>query len=123
MRIQFQLVFLTNSKIILKPSVLFTVILFRMSFKAKLDKIVAVLLFGFGIYCHVSVGWLWWTIIWSLLVAAKWFDLLTLNYLLTLDYWRTKIEFQRNPKFRQKYCLTFSRENIHFKAMSFDVAL
>jgi hypothetical protein len=84
---------------------------------AKLDKIVAVLLLGFGIYCLVFVGWFWWTIIWFPLAAAEWFNLLTLSY------WRTKIEFQRNPKFREEYHLTFSHENIRFQTLSFDSTL
>jgi hypothetical protein len=88
--------------------------LYSKGFMAKLDKIVAALLLGFGIYSIVSVGVLWWTIIWFPLAAALWFDLLTLSY------WRTKIEFQRNPKFRAEYHLTFSGENIHFKTVSFD---
>jgi hypothetical protein len=91
--------------------------LYSQSFMAKLDKIVAVLLFGFGIYGSVFVGVFWWTIIWFPIAAAEWFNLLTLNY------WRTKIEFQRNPKFREEYHLTFSRENIQFKTLSFDSTL
>ena len=84
---------------------------------AKLDKVVAVLLFGFGVYCVVSVGLRWWTIIWFPLAVAEWFDLLSLSRL------RTKIEFRRNPKFRDEYHLTFSRENIHFKTASIDSTL
>ncbi len=84
---------------------------------AKLDKVVAFLLFGFGVYCVVSVGLLWWTIIWFPLAVAEWFDLLSLSQ------WRTRIEFQRNQKFREEYHLTFSRENIHFKTASIDSTL
>jgi hypothetical protein len=91
--------------------------IYSKGFMAKLDKIVAVLLLGFGIYCLVFVGWFWWTIIWFPLAAAEWFNLLTLNH------WRTKIEFQRNPKFREEYHLTFSPENIQFKTLSFDSTL
>ena len=84
---------------------------------AKLDKIVAVLLFGFGIYCIAAIGLRWWTIIWFPLAVAEWFDLLSLSR------WRTKVDFQRNPKFREEYHLTFSRENIRFKTTSFDSTL
>jgi YcxB-like protein len=84
---------------------------------AKLDKVVAFLLFGFGVYCVVSVGLLWWTIIWFPLALAEWFDLLSLSR------WRTRIEFQRHQKFREEYHLTFSRENIHFKTVSIDSTL
>jgi YcxB-like protein len=92
-------------------------VLYSRGVMAKLDKVVAALLFGFGICCLVFVGLRWWTIIWFPLAAAEWFDLLSLSR------WRTKIEFQRNPKFREKYHLTFSRENIHFKTASFDSTL
>jgi hypothetical protein len=92
-------------------------VLYSKSVMAKLDKVVAVLLFGFGIYCVVFVGLRWWTIIWFPLAVAEWFDWLSLSR------WRTRIEFQRNPKFREKYHLTFSRENIHFKTASLDSIL
>ena len=81
---------------------------------AKLDKVVAVLLFGFGVYCLAFVGLYWWTVIWFLLAVAEWFNLLS------PARWRTRIAFQRNPKFLDEYHLTFSRENIHFKTVSFD---
>ncbi len=84
---------------------------------AQLDKVVAVLLFGFGVYGLISVGLHWWTIIWFPLAVAEWFNLLSLSQ------WRTKIEFQRNPKFREEYHLTFSREHIHFKTASIDSTL
>lgn len=84
---------------------------------AKLDKVVAVLLFGFGVYFVAIAGVRWWTIIWFPLAAAEWFDLVTFSR------WRTKIEFQRNPKFREEYHLTFSHENIRFKTASVDSTL
>jgi hypothetical protein len=84
---------------------------------AKLDKAIAVLLFVFGVYCVVSVGFRWWTVIWFLLAVAEWFNWLSLSQ------WRTRIEFRRNPKFREEYHLTFSRENIHFQTASIDSTL
>jgi YcxB-like protein len=92
-------------------------ILYRQGSWAKLDKVVAFLLFGFGIYCVVSIGFFWWTIIWFPLAVAEWFNWLSLSR------WRTKIEFQRNPKFREEYQLTFSGENIHFATPSIDSTL
>jgi YcxB-like protein len=92
-------------------------VLYSKGILAKWDKVVAVLLFGFGVYCLVFVGLYWWTIIWFPLAVAEWFDLLSLNQ------WRTKIEFRRNPKFREEYHLTFSRENIHFTTASLDSTL
>lgn len=84
---------------------------------AKLDKVVALLLFGVGVCGVAFVGLYWWTIIWFPLAVAEWFDLLSLSR------WRTKVEFQRNPKFREEYHLTFSRENIHFKTATLDSVL
>ena len=92
-------------------------VLYSKCVMAKLDKVVAVLLFGFGIYYVASVGVRWWTVIWFPLAVAEWFDLLSLSRL------RTKIDFQRNPKFREEYHLTFSRESIHFKTASLDSTL
>jgi YcxB-like protein len=92
-------------------------VLYSKSVWAKLNKVVAVLLFGFGVYCVAFVGLRWWTIIWFPLAVAEWFDLLSLTR------WRTKVDFQRNPKFREEYQLTFSRENIHFKTASLDSTL
>jgi hypothetical protein len=92
-------------------------VLYSKGVLAKLDKVVALLLFGFGVYCVAFVGLRWWTIIWFPLAVAEWFDLLSLTR------WRTKIDFQRNPKFREEYHLTFSRENIHFKTASLDSTL
>jgi YcxB-like protein len=84
---------------------------------AKLDKAIALLLVGFGIYCVTFAGLYWWTMIWFPLAIAEWFNLLSLSR------WRTKIEFQRNPKFREEYHLTFSLENIHFQTASIDSTL
>lgn len=92
-------------------------VLYSKGIMAKLDKVVAALLFGFGVYYVAFVGLHWWTIIWFPLAVAEWFDLLSLSR------WKTKIEFQRNPKFREEYHLTFSRENIHFKTASLDSTL
>jgi hypothetical protein len=92
-------------------------VLYGKSVLAKLDKVVAVLLFGFGIYALASVGLRWWTIIWFPLAVAEWFNLLSLTR------WRTKVDFQRNPKFREEYHLTFSRDNIYFKTASLDSTL
>jgi YcxB-like protein len=87
-------------------------VLYSRSALAKLDKAIAVLLLVFGVYCVVSVGWRWWTVIWFPLAVAEWFNWLSLNR------WRTRIDFRRNPKFREEYHLTFSRENIHFQTVS-----
>lgn len=78
---------------------------------------VAVLIFGLGIYFVVSAGLRWWTIIWFPLAVAEWFNLFS------LIRWRTTIEFRRNPKFREEYHLTFSRDNVHFKTASLDSTL
>lgn len=92
-------------------------VLYSKSVMAKLDKAVAVFLFGFGIYCLVFVGLRWWTVIWFPMAVVEWFDLLSLSR------WKAKIDFQRNPKFREEYHLTFSRENLHFKTASLDSTL
>lgn len=92
-------------------------VLYRKGVMAKMDKVVAVLLFGFGVYCVAFVGFRWWTVIWFPLAVAEWFNWLSSSR------WRTKIAFRRNPKFREEYHLTFSSENIHFKTASVDSTL
>lgn len=92
-------------------------ILYSKSVMAKVDQVVAALLVGFGVYCIVLVGLRWWTMIWFLLAVVEWFNLLSLSKL------RTKIQFQRNPKFREEYHLTFSQEHVHFKTASIDSTL
>jgi hypothetical protein len=56
-------------------------------------------------------------VIWFPLALLEWFDMLSLDRL------RTRIWFRRNPKFREEYYLTFSRENIHFQTASIDSTL
>jgi hypothetical protein len=92
-------------------------VLYSRSALPKLDKAIAVLLFVFGVYCVVSIGLRWWTVIWFPLAVAEW-----LNWL-SLSQWRTRIDFRRNPKFREEYHLTFSHENIHFQTASIDSTL
>jgi hypothetical protein len=90
---------------------------YKESFLSKADKVVAVLLFVVGAYSVSAVGLRWWTVIWFPLAVMEWFNLLTLDRL------RTRIWFRRNPKFREEYCLTFSRESIHFKTAAIDSTL
>ncbi len=92
-------------------------VLYSNGVMAKMDKVVAVLLFGFGVYCVAFVALRWWTVIWFPLAVAEWFNWLSLSR------WRTKIAFRRNPKFREEYHLTFTPENIHFKTASIDSSL
>ncbi len=53
-------------------------VLYRKGILAKLDKVVAVLLFGLGVYYVVLVGLHWWTVIWFPLAVAEWFDLFSI---------------------------------------------
>jgi hypothetical protein len=92
-------------------------LLYKQSFLARCDKVVAVLLFGFGVYAVWAAGLRWWTAIWFPLAVVEWFNLLS------LDGIRARVWFRRNPKFREEYCLTFSPENIHFKTASIDSTL
>ena len=92
-------------------------ILYRQGTMAKVDKGVALLLFGFGLCLVFFVGLRWWTVVWFPLAIAEWFDLLTLSR------WRTKLEFQRNPKYQEEYQLTFTPQRIHFRTASIDATL
>jgi hypothetical protein len=92
-------------------------LLYKRTLLAKLDKVVAILLAGFGAYAVRGAGLRWWTLIWFPLAFLEWFDLLSLDRL------RTRIWFRRNPKFREEYCLTFTRDCIHFQTASIDSTL
>src|SRR5436190_1408155 len=92
-------------------------IFYKESFWSKADKVVAVLLFGLGVFSVWGAGLRWWTVIWFPLAVLEWFNVLTLDRL------RARIWFRRNPKYREEYCLTFSRESIHFKTASIDSTL
>ena len=87
------------------------------SFFAKIDKIVATGLVAFGIWAVISVGIRWWTILPFALAIVEWFDLLSIG---PLQIW---IAFRTNPKFKEKYSLTFSDERIHFKTNTVDSKL
>lgn len=92
-------------------------LLYRQSVTAKVDKVVAVLLFGFGIWCVMTAGLQWWTVIWFPLALAEWFHLLSPAKL------RARLWFRSNPKFQEEYHLTFTPESIHFRTGSVDSTL
>ena len=89
-------------------------ILYARSMLAKADKVVAGLLFAFGVYSIAVTGLHWWTPISFVLAAVEWFNLLS------PIRWKTKMEFNRTPKFREEYLLTFSDANIYFKTESLE---
>lgn len=89
-------------------------LLYDQSFLAKTDKAFAVFTVCWGVFSIFVSGFQWWTIILFPLALLGWFSFSP------LQKWKTKVEFQRNPKFREEYHLTFTRENIHFKTASID---
>ena len=92
-------------------------ILYKESLLSKSDKVVAVLLLALGIWEVWAVGLRWWTIIWFPLAMIMWFNVLRFEGV------TARILFRRNPKYREEYHLTFSRENIHFQTASIDSTL
>jgi hypothetical protein len=80
----------------------------------KIDKVVALILLGTGVYTVAGAGLHWWTLIWFPAAVAEWFNLLSLRPL------QVRWFFKRNPKFRETYRLTFSEESVHFKTASID---
>lgn len=81
---------------------------------AKIDKVVAGLLFAFGVWMTHTAGVQWWTVIWFVLAPLEWFDLLSLTPL------RVYVAFRRNPKFAEPYDITFEESGIHFQTPSID---
>jgi len=83
----------------------------------KLDKVVASVLFVFGVVSIFVVGIRWWTLIWFPLAALEWFNLLSLRPL------QVRFFFNRNPKFLERYHLTFSDSGIEFNTKSLQSTL
>lgn len=81
---------------------------------AKINKIVAVLLAGFGVWAVYNVGVVWWTVIWFILTPLEWFDLLSIRPLQVL------VMFRANPKYREPYCIEFDDAGIHFTTPTID---
>lgn len=88
---------------------------YRSTFWAKGDKVAAILLVVGGILLLFFSANLWWlSIVFFFIAAAEWFHVLSPSRL------RTKYFFSRNPKFLEKYSLSFSDSGIHFKTASID---
>ena len=89
----------------------------KTTFFHKADKLVAVLLFLFGCWLVYAVGVHWWTVLWFILAPLEWFNLLSSR---PVQVW---VFFKRNPKFLERYELTFSEEGILWKTNTIDSRL
>ena len=90
---------------------------YRSTFWFKVDKVVAIHLLIFGVFAVVVAGIRWWTVVWFPLAILEWFNLLSFRPLLIRFF------FKRNPKFLEKYHLTFSDSGIDFKTKSLESKL
>ncbi len=81
---------------------------------ARVDKIVAVLLVGFGAFLVYAAGVQWWTLIWFPLALLEWFNLLSLQPL------QVRYAYRTNPKFRETYEVEFSESGVRFRTDSID---
>jgi len=81
---------------------------------AKIDKVVAVLLAGVGVWLVCLAGVWWWTIMWFVLAPLEWFDLLSIRPL------QVRLAFRINPKYREPYCIEFDDLGIHFTTPTID---
>lgn len=84
---------------------------------AAADRVVALTLAATGIGLTIAVGPRWWTLLWLPLAVLEWFHLLTLRPLLARHWFRS------NPKFRERYELTFEDAGIHFRTPTIDSKL
>jgi hypothetical protein len=92
-------------------------LLYSKGVMARIDKVVALMLLGLGVYLIYIAGFQWWSVLWMLLAVVEWFNLLSLHTL------RTTLFYKRNPKFQEEYHLEFSPDSIHFKTASIDSVL
>jgi hypothetical protein len=83
----------------------------------KLDKIVSVLLIGFGVYLTNAAGFVWWSVVWFPLGVLEWFNLLSLRPL-QIWFW-----FKHNPKFAETYRLGIDESGINFRTDTIDSRL
>jgi hypothetical protein len=90
---------------------------YRSTFWWKADKVVAVLLLVFGIWLVSAAGVRWWSVVWFPLAIAEWFNLLSVRHL------QVRFFFKHNPKFLERYRLTFSDAGIDFKTKSLESTL
>jgi hypothetical protein len=80
------------------------------------SRVVSVLLGLCGV-AFVYLGFGWWAVLWLALGAAEWFNLLPSWVLVAY------VEFKRNPKYRQEYHLSLSREQLSFRTATIDSKL
>ena len=89
----------------------------KLSKWAKIDKVVALLLVLFGTALVILVGIQWWTLIWFVLAALEFFNLLSIDPLVV------RWQFKGTPKFKERNTLTFDDEGIHFQTPTIDARL
>lgn len=90
---------------------------YRSTFLWKMDKVVALLLVGWGIFLVWAVGVRWWTVVWFPVAILEWFNLLSFRPL------QIRYFFDRNPKFKERYRLRFSDDGIEFRTLSVESKL
>ena len=88
-------------------------VFYRSTFWWKGDKVAAVLLVVLGGLCFMSISRTW-AFVFLPLAVLEWFNLLSLRPL------AVRYTFARNPKFRERYRITFSDEGLHFLTASID---
>jgi len=84
---------------------------------SKVDKVVAIGLALFGVGVTAFSGFRWYYPLFFLLAVLEWFNLLSPRPL------QMRIGFKKNPKFRERYQLTFNQEGIHFQTSTIDSKL
>lgn len=89
-------------------------VFYRSTRSWKMDKVVAVLLLGMGIYGVLVVGPRWWTLGMFPLAVLEWFNLLSIRPL------QIRYFFKRNPKLHERYRLGFTDAGIDFKTASLE---
>jgi hypothetical protein len=83
----------------------------------KVDKVAAALLALAGVFLIWVAGVRWWTILPFILAVLEWFNLLSPRPLV-IKYW-----FRKNPKFKERYHLTFDKSGIQFRTDSIDARI
>lgn len=83
----------------------------------KIDKIVGILLIGYGIFLLVLCSFVWWYLLFILFGILEIFNLLHIEPLII------RLRFYQDPKMKEEYTLEFSESGIVFKTPTIDSKL
>ena len=83
----------------------------------KLDKVVGLILIGYGAFLLFSYSFAWWYLLFVIFGILEFFSLTNLDPLIV------RLRFHQDPKMKEEYTLEFSESGIGFKTPTIDSRL